>query len=104
MDSASMAAQSDDRHNRQFRRKWMPDPPKRKPCQRRLAGLPGNSELNGDHPHSLPIAAAARALEFAERRVVELERRARLLRSLGLVDASLWPAAVAAALRSEALT
>lgn len=101
MDSAAMAAQSDPVRNKQFGRPWTGPPVwnRRGPGRDTRANFE-KLNLNSERSDSTPARAAQRAMLTAVRRAEELDRRACLLAAIGLADAALRAAAIAAEIRA----
>ena len=104
LDTARAAAMSDPVANWQFVRPWEGPPA----CNRKGPGRDtwayfGKLNLNDTRDYTAAQRTVARAMAHAERRVAEIERRAKALDAIGLRDASLRLGAIAATIRAEVL-
>jgi len=105
MDTARAADLADPHRNAQFSRRWTGPPPQKRvrpPAanQGALLGIIGNGNSGIDRTSR---RAAQRAILHATRRVAQLQRRADLLATIGLTDASLRLASLADAIKAEVL-
>jgi hypothetical protein len=91
--------QSDPRLNPNFSRAWTPPPPKRKRPASGPTDARAKIESSTDAHTTFGVGSAQRALDLADRRAAQLERRAETLASLGLRVAALRIAALAGELR-----
>ena len=103
-DVARAAAMSDPKNNRHFAARWC-DPPSqtRKRQRRHPLASSGHPKINSSDIHTTSTQSAQRAILHAARRVAQLQRRADMLATIGLTDASLRLASLAAAIVREVL-
>jgi hypothetical protein len=103
-DTARAAAMSDPQNNRQFRGPWIDPPPQTRKRQRRHPlAFSGHPKIDSNDIHTTSTQSAQRAVRHAARRVAQLQRRADTLAAIGLTDASLRLASLAATITAEVL-
>jgi hypothetical protein len=101
-DTARAAAMADPLRNSAFQRRWAHPPPTRKRRPPPGAAIARTAQEQDAVMIDRARAAAQRAVASARRRAEELDRRAELLRLVGLNDAALRTEAIAMDLREVA--